>query len=339
VRLDADETATLDAWIADGAPAAIGDDGPDAGAPPRVELPEPDPDDAAAGCDFVAELRAHREPANDDETPFAIEGEADRLECFVFSVPWTGAAHALRIEPVIDSPEIVHHASLGVIASPTEFTQPGKVSPCRGDQDPVSYALAFWLPGSGAIEMPDDVGYLLPDDEALLLLQVHYSSRGGSYQDRSGFRVCGTHEPRPLEAQLHWLGNERISIPPGESASYGSECTVRGEEPVHVLSVLPHMHLNGRRMTIERLGADGAVEMLHDERFDFHEQRIYPADWSIAPGDALRTTCHYENASSETVVFGQRTIDEMCYAFVVAYPPGGLTDMQVGNQHQGCITR
>lgn len=338
VPLDDAAIARLDAWVAQGAPADRGASGVDVEPPPPALL-EPEPAEIVAGCDVVAELRAHRAPVVGDETPFVLEGAFDGLECFVFSVPWSGSVHALRIDPLVDDPTILHHASLGAIEEPTEYTVPGKVSPCRPDQDPVSYALAFWSPGTGATVMPDGVGYLLPDEQAHLLLQVHYTSRAGSHEDRTGFRICGTHALRSEEAQLHWLGSEAILVPAGGAASISSECPVRGDEPVYVLSVMPHMHLLGRRMTIERLAADGAVEILHDRPFAFVEQRIYPTDWVLAPGDRVRTTCHYENATEAEVGFGQRTDEEMCYAFTVAYPAGRLSNADLGMGHLGCLGR
>lgn len=340
-RLEADELRTLDGWIDAGAPAASVSDGsgtPDAGA--LTPSPGPTLVSGVDGCDLAAEFRAHREPRSDDTTPFVIDGETDRIECFVFRAPWTEPTHALRLEPLIDDPAIVHHVSIAAVEEPTEFTVDGKVSPCRPDQDPVTYALAFWLPGVGPSTLPEGVGLRLPHgDDMHYLLQVHYSARGGRHQDRSGFRICATTRLRAQEAQIHWLGSEKIAIPAGAQASVESTCRVRGQDAVHVISVMPHMHVLGRHMRIERLGVDGAVELLHDEPFDFDEQRIYPTDWVLAPGEALRTTCAYDNATDRSVTYGHFTSDEMCYAFAVAYPPGRLSDRPPDDLQHGCVAR
>lgn len=38
------------------------------------------------------------------------------------------------------------------------------------------------------------------------------------------------------------------------------------------------------------------------------------------PGDAIRTTCTFDNPYDFPVLFGEGTEDEMCFNFVMAYP-------------------
>jgi hypothetical protein len=340
-RLGADDLRTLGEWIEAGAPAATESGAPDADhGDAGTVAPDAPGMNATADCNRVAEFRAHREPVPGDATPFVIDGETDRIECFVFRAPWSDAAHALRFEPLIDNEAVVHHVSLAAVERATEYTVDGKVSPCRPDQDPVTYALAFWLPGIGASVMPDGVGFRLPRGENMhYLLQVHYSARDGAHEDRSGFRICATTDLRAEEAQIHWLGSERIAVSAGASANVDSTCRVRGEDPVHVISIMPHMHQLGRRMRIDRIGVDGVSRVVHDEAFDFWQQRIYPTDWVLAPGETLRTTCAYDNTTDHEVKYGHFTADEMCYAFAVAYPPGRLSDRPPDDLQHGCIER
>jgi hypothetical protein len=336
--LDDAEVATLRAWIDAGARPGEHDAG-DAGAGvagPRTDVSSVPVD----GCDLVLDLRAHGEPRPNDTTPFALEGPVERSECFVFRSPWDMPAHALWFEPLIDDETIVHHVSLGAVEAPTEYTVDGKITPCAGNQEPIAYALAFWLPGAGVTAMPDAVGLRLPGGaDAHYVLQVHYSVRAGRHEDRSGFRICATHALRPNEAELHWFGSERIAVPAGERASVTSDCSVRGEEPVRVVSLMPHMHQIGLRMRFERVTAMGATHLLQDEPFQFQEQRVYPVDWALGPGEALRTTCEYENTTGAPVTFGQLGTDEMCYAFAFVYPGGRLSDRPAGDLQHGCVAR
>ena len=74
------------------------------------------------------------------------------------------------------------------------------------------------------------------------------------------------------------------------------------------------------RVVVNRAG--GGQEVVHDEAFSFENQRMYPEDITLNPGDYLTTTCTY----SSPATFGSGTNQEMCYWFALAYPAGALTD-------------
>ena len=57
--------------------------------------------------------------------------------------------------------------------------------------------------------------------------------------------------------------------------------------------------------------------------WDFANQQAFPQDPEttlIQAGDGLRTTCTYGNPTSAIIRFGEKTENEMCFNFVVAYP-------------------
>ena len=72
-------------------------------------------------------------------------------------------------------------------------------------------------------------------------------------------------------------------------------------------------------------------ELVHVERWDFNDQAFYPRDPTMIlnPGDAIRTTCTYDNPGDATVRFGERTEDEMCFNFVMLYPIEALGEQRV----------
>jgi hypothetical protein len=82
------------------------------------------------------------------------------------------------------------------------------------------------------------------------------------------------------------------------------------------------MHLKGRHMKVVLTRAGGGQEVLHDEDFSFENQRSYPLDVTVNPGDSLTTTCTFSSPAS----FGKGTNDEMCYFFTSAYPADKLAD-------------
>jgi hypothetical protein len=101
------------------------------------------------------------------------------------------------------------------------------------------------------------------------------------------------------------------------------------------------MHGRGRRLKTEILrgGSASAIEMLVDEpSFDFQSQKSYPSELVIQPGDVLRTSCTYDNASDARVTFGEKTEDEMCFDFVTVWPAPGLFNAG-GKASQRCIDK
>ena len=69
---------------------------------------------------------------------------------------------------------------------------------------------------------------------------------------------------------------------------------------------------------IDRAG--GAVDPLFDVQFDFNSQWQYATPAVINAGDSILTTCHFDNTDTYAVSFGERTVDEMCFNFTLAYP-------------------
>jgi len=90
------------------------------------------------------------------------------------------------------------------------------------------------------------------------------------------------------------------------------------------------MHQRGVTIRTEvlRQGREDRMEMLVDvPRWDFETQTAHPAPGGaliVEPGDVLRTTCVYDNLGDETVTFGERTEDEMCFNFISAFPAGAI---------------
>ena len=51
---------------------------------------------------------------------------------------------------------------------------------------------------------------------------------------------------------------------------------------------------------------------------------MYATPAVINPGDRLETTCSFTNTTDTMVTFGERTEDEMCFNFVLAWPANAL---------------
>lgn len=198
--------------------------------------------------------------------------------------------------------------------------------------------MSGWAPGGGNFVMPDDVSLELPGPDDYLILQVHYHNAAGlrDARDRSGVALCTSEVPRAHTAGFFTVGSIWIDIPPRTTGHQvigrcASGWTRFLSQPLYLLASFPHMHQLGRSFRTELLrgGDEGPAETLVDvPHFDFENQRYYRHEPAVQlrPGDAVRTTCTFDNPQDQRVGFGERTEDEMCFNFVMLYPIDGFGD-------------
>ena len=286
-------------------------------------------------CNYI-DLTARADAAG---APFQVPYPTVELyQCFGFHVDLQGSKQAFSFSPVIDNDQVIHHWLLYQAAGP-QVT--GQSAGCIGFH-PDGTLLAGWAPGAGDWNLPPDVGAELSSND--FILEVHYNNQvsGKDMTDKSGVRVCVGKTPRPNTAGISWLGNDSFglplspAIPPATmGAKIAGRCRPNLSGPVHILTVWPHMHKRGRHMSAEIDRVGGAKEMLFDQPFDFNKQWQYSTPTIINPGDSILTTCTFDNADNYAVTFGERTIDEMCFNFTLAYPAHTL--IGGGLHNNSCI--
>jgi hypothetical protein len=319
--LPAEDLAVLQAWIDAGAPAG------DAACGGSDSGDEPDPlGPDALPCEPTIEFVAHG-PDADEGFHVPAEGADNLYECFTFRSPLTEPTQATAWAPILDDERVVHHWILYRTATPQTD---GGYGPCNMPGDAIF--VSGWAPGGKNFLMPDDVGLELggPDDYFILQMHYHNAANYTDAVDRSGVALCTTDEPRPKTAGIVTLGSVGINIPAGAPAHEvtgicPSWITSYLQEPLFAIASFPHMHQLGRALsTVVMRGSDtGPEEVLVDvPAFNFENQTFYPQEpaMTIMPGDALRTTCTFDNTSGGPVYFGEATEDEMCFNFVMVYP-------------------
>jgi hypothetical protein len=174
-----------------------------------------------------------------------------------------------------------------------------------------------WAPGGSPLYFDDDTGLEMPSSVAYTLETHHNNTTGATAPDASGIEVCVTPTVPKNVASLSWLGTDGIN---GTMAS--GTCVPTSTGPIHILGGTPHMHTKGIRQTVIITRANGMMETLHDQPFDFANQHSYGDQTIIMPGDKLTTTCYWNAPAS----FGEKTSDEMCYYFTLYYPKLSLTN-------------
>lgn len=316
-RLSAPDLAVIDAWVAAGAPGCTG---PACGTVNVGEGPGP----VRLPCTPSHAFAAHADGA---QGGFTVPAGAGNLQkCFAFRSPFTTPTQATAFGPRIDNSAVLHHMIL--FATDAPLTD-GAAFDCDGNMPRDARFVTGWAPGNRGTVMPADVGMELSGAPSFFILQVHYwNTTSAPAVDASALQMCTTTELRAHAAAITTLGSLDIAIPPrATDHAVTGECTPRITEPVHIIGSGPHMHRNGAALRTEILRGSGAPEMLVDvATYSFDAQVNYPSDTLVMPGDRLRTTCRYRNPGARTIYFGERTEDEMCFNFVLAWPAGALAN-------------
>ena len=326
---DADRAA-LETWLGAGAPESkdscdpgTGTGGPGEGAVGPDALP----------CTPTHVITAHA-AGSKDKYHVPESGAENEYECFTFKSPFDGKTQATAWAPIIDDERVLHHWILWRTTTPQID---GGVGPCNMGENATTF-VAGWAPGGENAVMPENVGLELagPNDYFILQLHYHNAAHYTDADDASGVAFCTTDTPRENLAGVVTLGTMLIGIPPhakdwettGNCPSLATSATMK--EPLTVIATFPHMHELGRKFKTDILrgGSTSDVDNLSDvQNFSFDDQGFYPLDPPVViqPGDALTTTCTYDNPGAIPVTFGENTENEMCFNFALAYPIDSLT--------------
>ena len=288
------QLSAIDRWIAAGSPSA--------------------PDPSCAGNSISnddGEVAKFEWPADCEEfytftagqgTPHLVPANSETHPAFYFDVPWggQGPVQALATRPITDNKRVLHHWILN-----------------QGE----SNFLTGWAPGGTSAVSPDGVGIYLPDS-GQMKLDMHYYNVGNDRDelDESGVEICITRTLRPMTSTVYPFAAS-ATVPAGQRVTNQNTCTVQSTEPVYLIGSSPHMHQLGVHAKLEILRQDGSVEVVHDKPFSFDDQRAVTLDpIELNNGDQVRTTCVYQNDTTQNVTFGTGSYDEMCFNFAMYYP-------------------
>lgn len=353
------DLATLNAWLASGAPAgaACGSTGPatggQAGAGGMAAAGAggsaagsggTDANDGDGECDsaeafepLVAQgdetcydFQVHGVSSPSDTSKFRIP-TGESYSQFYYDVPWQPGTLATRFGSDFDNLPVLHHwlAFASSSGNPDGTVTPNVIGTTAGEN---AELVAGWAVGGCNTVFPDDVGVRLPSSGKIMVQWHHYNHTNAPQMDGSKVQIC-TVPPgaRPNEAGLTFLGTENfngpIGMPPGMH-DFGGTCLNDSGAPITILGFTPHMHTIGIHMKSEVMRAAGGTEVVFDKPFQFDYQVNYMMDPPIVlqPGDSIKSTCTFLNDSGGNVAFGQSTGQEMCYQFALAYPYGALNN-------------
>jgi hypothetical protein len=177
-----------------------------------------------------------------------------------------------------------------------------------------------------------------------LVFQIHYTPNGTALKDITTVGLIYAKAPVKYALSTRPVLDARFVIPAGDP-NYEVKSTYTFNEPAHLYSFMPHMHLRGKDFVYRAVFPDGSSKILLSvPNYDFSWQTYYVAKEPIAvpKGTKIECVAHFDNSTNnkynpdptKAVRWGDQTWEEMMIGwmtFVYDNPqPGKPTESKSG---------
>jgi hypothetical protein len=306
------EITTIAKWVDAGAPAGNPQDMP----PPRQFT---DLDRWHIGKpDMIVSLpKPYELKANGPDEFYDIDVDPGFTEDLYIS--------AVETKPEPYSFKVVHHATANMIEDE--------------EADPVGLFFNEYALGKNGDIFPDDSGRLIKAGSKIHFnLHLHPSGERSLVNVSIGFKLFPKgNVPKHVAFTQHMGDNNDLDIPPGQIAR--SDGYFRLPRAAVLSAFQPHMHNRGKAMCMEAIYPDirpdsarpgpartETINCVSNYQFGWHI--TYPYAEDVAPvlpaGTIIHVTSWHDNTAANKynpnprnwVGYGQRTIDEMSFAWV-----------------------
>ena len=255
-------------------------------------------------------------------TPYTLQPGEEKYFCYTMRLPADRDVAMTKFTPKYGKG--THH----ILASQTIATEPEGFSECN------VLIRTTWIPlytgglNSGALAMPEGIGFRPLERGQQLLMQLHLqNATDAPITDVTSLRIDFVDEtPEIQPASIYGLDNRKISVPPHSNATSSMSCNA--SKDLEVFAVLGHMHKQGVFLDVSR-GPTAGTEMLYEEQWKFEEQPVTLKSFHVTKGDNLHLRCTHKNDSDQVLAYGESSDTEMC-SFVMYYAPAVGLD--------GCIS-
>jgi hypothetical protein len=230
------------------------------------------------------------------------------------------------IESKPGKPAVVHHLLTYAVEADASGDTNGDDSADAGD------FLNEFAVGKNGDLFPEGTGRLLKAGSKIKF-DFHYHSVGQEITDQSQLGIV--FYPKGYVPK-HVVYSKQLGQPtdpldiPGGSTYVRSDGYTRFNKPGRLTAFQPHMHTRGKRQCIELIYPDNKTEQINcaDWSFNWHLVSVYADD--VAPiypaGTILHVISWHDNSPAKSnpdprnwVGGGQRTIDEMGFAWITWY--------------------
>ena len=262
--------------------------------------------------------------------PFTPPPDRDEYRCY--SIP-TNATQDLWASAIDFRPGdrgTVHHIVpfLDTTGASAKLDKNGDGYQCFGgsglDEPDV---LGAWSPGARVTPLPSGTAVLIPRGSRVIM-QVHYHPHFGKVApDQTEIGIYTAKEEVRKRMHYDFVANTKLFIPAG-AADQRIDALTDVPEDIEIVSVYPHMHLLGKRMSVEAILPGGAkVCMINVPKYEFNWQGayLYRTPLALPRGSQIHIEAHYDNSSENfnnpntpprDVRWGEASTDEMCIALL-----------------------
>jgi hypothetical protein len=272
--------------------------------------------------------------------PKAFTPPPDRDEYRCFSLPSNATqdlwASAIDFRP--GDRGTVHHIVLFLdeTGASAKLDKDGNGYECFGgpllNDEP--QVLGAWSPGARVAPLPSGTAVRTPKGSRVIM-QVHYHPHFGKVlPDQTEIGIYTAKEE--VQKQLHYdfVANTQFVLPAGV-ADKQVDALVPLPIDIELVSIYPHMHLLGKRMSIEAVMPDGSkVCMINVPNYEFNWQGayVYRTPLVLPRGAKIHIEAHYDNSAENfnnpnnpprDVRWGEASTDEMCIALLGYTTPSG----------------
>ena len=180
---------------------------------------------------------------------------------------------------------------------------------------------------------------------ANLVFQVHYTPNGTAQKDVTTVGLIFAKAPIKYTVVTRPVLFTGFTIPAGDP-NYEVKSNFTFNEPAHLYSFMPHMHLRGKDFVYRAVFPDGTTQtLLSVPQYDFSWQTYYIAKNPIAvpKGTRIECTAHFDNSTgnkynpdaTKDVRWGDQTWEEMMigwlsFVYDNVPPPKAATETKSG---------
>src|SRR5206468_2134586 len=137
----------------------------------------------------------------------------------------------------------------------------------------VKHVVALYFPGENSPVFAPGIARRIPAGSDLVF-EVHYTPIGVARNDRSSVGLIFAKGPVAHEARMRGIPEKSLRIPPG-AGNHPVRSSYTFPKDVHLLTLMPHMHVRGKDFFYTATYPDGRNEVLLSvPAYDFGWQSI-----------------------------------------------------------------